>query len=187
MKKLLAFLALMPIAASAGTATLTWTAPTQYTNGTAITAPITYRVYRGNCGAAKTLLASPSAATYVDSTAPDGSNLGYAVTAVVAGVESAQTAEVCKAFPLPVPNPPANLTVTVAVVAGINMAPVYKLTATGKRSPDPAGYIALNQSCTGNVLFTYRGFSWRQVDASKVQWFGVTPSASIAARCKSQG
>jgi hypothetical protein len=182
MKKLLAMM-LLPLSAFAGTATLTWTAPTQYTNGTAIAAPITYRVYRGNCGAAKTLLASPAAATYVDSTAPNGSNLGYTVSAVVAGVESAQTTEMCKVFPLPVPNPPTNLTVTVAVVAGINMAPVYKLTSTGKRSADPAGFIAVNEGCTGNVLFTYRGKSFRKVDYTKVQFWATVPADNVAAPC----
>ena len=184
MKKLIALLALFPLAAMAGTANLTWTAPTLNTDGTAITAPLSYKVYGGVQGSAKAVLATVSALAYTHSTAPNGVTYCYQVSAVAGGVESALSAEGCKVMPPAVPNPPTNLAITVAVVAGINMAPVYKLTSTGKRSLDPAGFIALNEACSGNVLFTYRGFSWRAVDAAKVQWFGVVPDANIAGPCK---
>jgi hypothetical protein len=183
MKRLLALL-LLPLHAFAGTALVTWAAPTQYTNNTAITGQITYKVYRGLCAGTKAVVATVSGLTYTDNAAPDNANVGYQVSAVVAGMESALSAEGCKPIPPLVPNPPTNLTVTVAVVAGINMAPVYKLTSTGKRSPDPAGFVPVNVGCIGNVLFTYRGQSFRKVDYTKVSFWNTVPDANVAAPCK---
>ena len=184
MKKLLALLVFSPLAAVAGTANLTWTAPTLNTDGTAITAPLTYKVYGGVQGSAKAVLATVSALAYTHSTAPNGVTYCYQVSAVAGGVESSLSAEGCKVMPPAVPNPPTNLTITVAVVAGINMAPVYKLTSNGKRSADPAGFVPVNVGCTGNVLFTYRGLSFRKVDYTQVQFWNVVASENVAAPCK---
>ena len=184
MKKLIALLAFAPLAALAGTANLAWTAPTLNTDGTAITAPLSYKVYGGVQGSAKAVLATVSALAYTHSTAPNGVTYCYQVSAVAGGVESALSAEGCKVMPPAVPNPPTNLTITVAVVAGINMAPVYKVTSTGKRSADPAGFIPVNVGCTGNVLFTYRNQSFRKVDYTQVQFWNVVASENVAAPCK---
>lgn len=185
MKRILCLFALLPMASFAGSAALTWTPPTKNTDGSNITGAITYKVYRGSQGAAKSVLATVATAAYNDASAPDGTTQCYTVSAVVAAIESAQTAEACKVFPLPTPNPPTNLTVTVAVVAGINMAPVYKLTATGKRSADPAGFVPVGMTCTGNVLFYYRNLSFRKVDMAQVKFWSVVPDANVAAPCKS--
>jgi hypothetical protein len=74
-------------------ATLTWIAPTLNTNGTPITAPLTYNVYRGSSATTLTKLTNVSALTYVD---PAGSATPtmyyYAVTAICAGcTESADS------------------------------------------------------------------------------------------------
>ena len=184
MKKLIALLAVLPTGVFAGTANLTWTAPTQNTDGSAITLPLTYKVYGGVQGAAKAVLATVSTLGYTDNAAPNGVTYCYQVSAVAGGQESAKTVEACKVMPPAVPNPPTNLTITVAVVAGINMAPVYKLTSNGKRSADPAGFVPVNVGCTGNVLFTYRGLSFRKVDYTQVQFWNVVASENVAAPCK---
>lgn len=47
------------VASHAGTATLNWTAPTKWTDGTPITTPLTYNVYRGTRLIAYGLIAPP--------------------------------------------------------------------------------------------------------------------------------
>jgi len=198
MKKLLLLLAFLPLAAVAqsATGTLTFTPPTQYTDGSPLPASaITgYEVecskwtptggVAGTCTQfpASTLAAGATGGTLTGTIPAAGGTACWHMRTKSAPGPGPWSADACKAFAPLLPNPPGN--VTVAIVIGINMAPVYKLTSTGKRSADPAGYIALNEACTGNVLFTYRGFSWRAVDAEKVQWFGVVPDANIAGPCK---
>ena len=199
MKRLIVLFSFLPVIAFAQSAILTFTPPTQYTDGSSMPASaITgYDVQcskwtptggvAGICSqfAAAVLPSGATGGTLTGTIPATGGQACFQIRTKTAAAVSAWTADNCKTFAPLVPNPPGN--VTVAVVIGINMAPVYKLTSTGKRSPDPAGFIALNEPCTGNVLFTYRGFSWRNVDATKVAWFGVVPNASIAAPCSSQG
>jgi hypothetical protein len=87
----------VPPPPNANAAVLTWTAPTQNTDGTTITAPLTYNVYRGASATALTKLTSVSALTYTD---PAGSatptTYFYAITAVEAGVESVDSGVVSK-------------------------------------------------------------------------------------------
>lgn len=182
--KSLAIFALLPISAFAGTATLTWGAPSQNTDGSAITSPLTYKVYGGVQGTAKTVLATVSTLTYTHSAAPNGVTYCYQVSAVAGSQESSLSVEGCKAIPPLVPNPPTGLTVTVAVVAGINMAPVYKYTLANKRSADPAGYIPVGKECSGNVLFSYRGESFKKVAQSDVLFWATVASENVAAPCK---
>lgn len=47
-----------------------------------------------------------------------------------------------------------------------------KLAAAGGRQPEAAGYAAIGTSCAGNVLFSYRGNSYRRIDAALVKWWG---------------
>jgi hypothetical protein len=95
-------------------AALSWTAPTLYTDGSAIQSPITYNVYRGARGSAlavKTRIATGlTALSLTDSNRPAGVEECYQVTAVVT-VESDPTAEGCKSYPALIPAAPAGLTV----------------------------------------------------------------------------
>jgi hypothetical protein len=192
----LALLAILPVAAFAQSAILTFTPPTQYTDGSPLPASA-ITGYEAQCSKwtptggvagtctqfpASTLAAGTTGGTLTGTIPAAGGTACWQMRTKSAPGPGPWGAEACKTFAPLLPNPPGN--VTVAVVIGINMAPVYKLTATGKRSPDPAGYIALNEACTGNVLFSYRGFSWRAVAAPKVQWFGVVPDANVAGPCK---
>lgn len=190
---------------TADAATLSYTAPTTYTDGSPLPASA-ITGYEFRCGAGTTAgvvctpLSLPGTATG-GTMAITGPGTGFTAcvegatrVATVAGQSypvppwsgpglGAYSAPVCKTFPPLQPNPPGN--VTIAVVIGINMAPVYKLTSTGKRSADPAGFVALDLPCSGNVRFTYRGHSYRAVDAAAVKWWGdIVPSTNIAAPCR---
>ncbi len=183
MRKILAvLLCLLVPAAYAATVNISYTAPTQNTDGTPITGAITYKIYGGVQNQSKVLLTTTSALTYVHTSAPNGVTYCYDVTANVAAVESAPITG-CKAIPAATPNPPTNLTVTVAVVLGMNMSPVFKLTTTGKRSAEVAGYIRTGHPCTGNVLFYYRDKPYRKVAYDAVQFWNVVPSQNVAAAC----
>lgn len=99
--------------AQAPSVTLTWTAPTQNTDGTAITQSLTYNVYQGPKGAeAATPVATGVTALTWSGTAglQPGTTVCWEVTAQDSGGESAKSAEVCKTFAPSVPNPPSNLT-----------------------------------------------------------------------------
>lgn len=115
MKKLLLCLLLVPgvVLAAPPSATLTWTAPTKYTDGTTITVPLTYNVYQGLSGATKTRVLSNLVAltTTITTGLSPNSTVCWELTAVAGGQESAHTAEVCKTFPPQVPEAPAGLTV----------------------------------------------------------------------------
>lgn len=93
-------------AAEARTATITFSAPTQYTDGSSIAAgtTITYRLYQGEKGQAKVQAATLTAtATTVNTGLAAGKEYCWEVTAVINGVESAHSNEACKAFAFPTP------------------------------------------------------------------------------------
>lgn len=105
-------------------ATLNWTAPTAYTSGAAITSgtAITYNVYSSTqaagttcpAGALPTPTQAASGVAALSWTIPAYTAAGvacYAVTAVIAGVESAPSNTVQVNVTEPTPNPPASLTV----------------------------------------------------------------------------
>lgn len=110
MKKFICLVAMLwsvPLWA-ANTATLSWGAVTQYTDGSAITGPVTYSVYWGVQGAAKTLLQSGVTATglAVSAGLQSGTTVCFEVTATAGGQESARSSEACKTFPPQVPTAP---------------------------------------------------------------------------------
>lgn len=117
MKALIALLALIALPALAQTtgptAVLTWTAPTSNTDGTSITGPLTYNVYQGTSPTTLTKVASNVTATTNSITTglSDGVTYYWSVTAVVGGVESAQSLPVSKQFSPGTPSAVINLTV----------------------------------------------------------------------------
>lgn len=72
-------------------ATLTWVAPTTDTTGAPLTVPLTYNVYRGASATVLTLLLKGVTGLTAVDTPPLLGTYWYAVSAVAAGVESAQT------------------------------------------------------------------------------------------------
>jgi hypothetical protein len=97
-------------------ATLNWTAPTTYTDGTPIAAGtlVTYNVYQGPSGTIK--VKTPSSPLSVASvTITTGFVTGtvwcFQVSSIANGLESALSAEACKTFPFPPPSAPTGLKV----------------------------------------------------------------------------
>jgi hypothetical protein len=88
--------------AAAPSATLTWGAPTLYSDGTAIPAGvvITYNVYQGTSATALTKVASGVTALTDSITTGlvDGTTYYFAVTAVAGGLEGAQSNVASKTF-----------------------------------------------------------------------------------------
>ena len=111
MKRLFALLLLAGVAnaQAANQAVLTWTAPTLNTDGTTITAALTYNVYQGAKGSTTKASAStglPGLTTTIFSGLLPGTTVCFEVTAVAGGQESAHSGEVCKTFPASVPSAP---------------------------------------------------------------------------------
>ena len=96
-------------AAVAATLTATWTAPTTNTDGSPITAPLTYNVYSGASGA-EVRTQSGLTVTTQALTAAAGVKQCVQVTAVANDLESARTPEVCATPSFSVPNAPTGLT-----------------------------------------------------------------------------
>ena len=113
----LAVLLASPAFAQTGAAVLSCTAPTQFTDGTAITGAISYRFYRGTTAASQTTASPAQTSCAFTFTALAVGTHWFSATATVAGVESAKTAAVSKVVSPPAPNPPTNLTVQADLTA----------------------------------------------------------------------
>jgi len=102
-------------AAFSQTATVTWTAPTKNTDGSAITATLTYNLYQGVQGASLTKVQSGLASTSATVTTglTQGTTQCFTVTAVVNAAESAQSTSACVAIAFPTPGVPTQITVVV--------------------------------------------------------------------------
>lgn len=103
-------------AQAAPTAVVTWAAPTVNTDGSTITATLAYNLYQGLQSAGTlTKVASSIAGLTVSVTAglTPGSTQCFAVTAIEAGVESAQSNKACATIALPTPGVPSQITVVV--------------------------------------------------------------------------
>lgn len=98
-----------------GNITLGWVAPTQNTDGSAITGALTYNLY------SVTSTGSTSLQTGITGTTNQRTNLNagtpcYSLTAVVNGLESAPTVPVCVAV-VAGPNAPTSVSVTITLTA----------------------------------------------------------------------
>lgn len=103
MAMLAAFVVSIAQAQEPRTATITFTRPAQYTDGTDIAAAtvVTYNVYQGARGSTKTQVATITAtATQINTGLAPGETC-WQVTAVANGVESGLSNEGCKTFAYP--------------------------------------------------------------------------------------
>jgi hypothetical protein len=166
--------------------TVQWDAPTACDTGDPVSAcPVqTYRVERSNSptGSFTTLATvAGNVLTYTHTNAVAGQNC-YRVLSVGSNGASGPSTPACRTntSPTPIPNPPTNTRV-VSVVAGLDHVPVFTVLANGTRSSTVAGFTSAGSNCTGPVLFTYRGVSWRK----PVQWvpWQTPATASVAAPC----
>lgn len=111
MKILSAFLLmLLPLIAQPApfTATITFTAPTHYTNGDVIpvTVALTYNLYQGKDGGEKVLVGTITGTSTTINSGLTAGTYCWEVTAVAESIESARSNEGCKTFVAepPVPN-----------------------------------------------------------------------------------
>lgn len=178
------FLCLLVVGVSeAATKTCSVTLPTTNTDGSALPASQITRstCYWGASASAMTnskVIAGAGTSTTID-LAPGTWFMGAKTTAN--GNESAMSNIVQVVIPQPTPNPPV-LTVT-EVVAGINMSPAYRVTASGERGTTVIGFVPVGTACTGPVVYTYRAKSYRKVARSAVKWWGTAPTDEVAAAC----
>lgn len=101
-------------AQSARTATITFTRPAKYVDGTDIAAGtvISYNVYQGAKGSTgKAKVATITATATTINTGLQPGETCWQITAVANGVESAQSGEACKTFAFPATEP-VTITVT---------------------------------------------------------------------------
>lgn len=101
---------LMPADAGTGQLTWSWVAPTANQDASQITGAITYNFYSGPTGG-ETLTKSGITTPYYTATVAPGASLCATITAVVGGIESSHTPEVCGTSGFPTPNPPTALSV----------------------------------------------------------------------------
>ncbi len=118
MKRIISMLIGCVIAAAAWaspTASLSWTAPTLNSDGSTITATLTYNVYQAAQGSTLVKVQSALANTGVLISAglTPGTTQCFAVTAVANGQEGAQSATACAAIPFQTPGVPTQITVVV--------------------------------------------------------------------------
>lgn len=177
---------------------LSYTRPTEYTDGTPLPVGditrydiqcVSFTPTGGTAGTCPTISPTSLPGTATGGTvtltipAAGGSACFQLRTVVASGATSDWSNTACKTFAPATPNPPGN--VTVAVVIGINMAPVYSVTAAGKMST-LMGFADVGAPCGDARLFTYRGLPFHEVARENVRWWGST-KLRVAAPCAATG
>jgi hypothetical protein len=180
------FVLFFSVKGRAADAALTWTHPTQYTDGSAISAGALTQtsILYGLCNAGATgLLASPAPVTVVvpqPGSARTITGLGngkwcFAVRAETAAEQSDFTAFVAKDIVLK-PKPPTGLIVTAQTA--------YMAVRQGDRYVMvPVGTVPGGTSCDSNNGVIAGSAAYYAVPASAVTWYGSTQSTVALARC----
>lgn len=174
--------------ANAATVNLTVIPPTLQVDGTSI--PVSgagsitgYRWEYGSCvGTAFGTRGGETTSTTVSATFDLGPG-SYCFRAFARNVygESAASPVVTRTINGSPPQPPT--ITTVAVVAGLNMAPLYRINADGSRGSVVLGFVPVGAKCIGSPVYTYRGKAYHKVDTSAAKWWGTTPTPMAAAPC----
>lgn len=182
----LAALALAPASSVAAKLPLAWDLPTAYEGGSPLAAPeVTQtRIEYGTCGAGGSFgekrgeFVVPGAAT--TATSPDLAPGTWCFRAypTADGLEGAASDVLQLVVPAAAPR-------AIAVVPGMNLAPLYRIGANGARGEAVLGFIPVGSDCGGPVVFTYRGVPYRRpLDWSLARWWATTPTTSAAAPCR---
>jgi hypothetical protein len=74
--------------------------------------------------------------------------------------------------------------VVVAIVPGLNMSPVFGITSTGTRGTTVLGFVPVGKPCTGSIVYSYRGQSYRRFTSTDAVWWQSTATANAAVACK---
>lgn len=182
--RIAAGLVLSVLAAQALAATVTWTNPTTYTDGSPLvvadiaSTTVEWSVTQAFTTVAGSVVVNGSAST---ATAPDpaaGATLCYrARTTVVAskgGGQSAPSNVACKTGAFPPPNPPTNL-----VVTGLNLVAYGSQQSDERQVVYPVGTVAENTPCDG----TMSANGLYRVPKSAVTWAGSVRPPVVFANC----
>jgi hypothetical protein len=191
---------------SSGSVRLSWTAPTQNTDGTALTDLAGYRILHGSSASAlSSVVQVPNAG--LSSFLVDGLPIGtryFAVRAYTSdGRESANsnvasktiagsssTVEIFNASRTvtvrarPDPNPPTGLVVE-EPIAGITDVPVFNVSANNTRGTAILGFIEAGSPCLEpGPVYTYRSKAYFRVPRANVKWWASSARDNVAAPCK---
>ena len=170
----------------AGEAEVSWTAPTERTDGTPLDNLAGYRVLWGTASRnyVQSAVVMAPATTYIVADLPEGTHY-FAVTAFDANdLESAYSAEVSKtiAAPPPVvpPAPPGGLMVQATAMGA------YTLVQTADRMVlVPVGTVAAGAPCDGTqAIRDANGLTGYVVPKSAVVWAGTVRSEVVVAECQ---
>lgn len=177
-------LTLLSAAAVAGSLTVSWTPPTQNTDGSAIPATGTgalasTRVEWGTCSfgsfstkLGETVVSMPSTSTTVLNLTDGQLYCFRAYARNTSGVESAASAVASKTVPVPVPPTPQPPTlVTIATVA-------YEVAPNGTRLGKSVGSVPLGTACGARFITGYY-----EVPRSSVTLYRTPRSSLVVARC----
>lgn len=171
---------------------VSWSAPVQNTDGTAVPPSgagsiVSHRVEWGTCSGAvfgtrlgEQVVPMP-ALTYTVADVGPGVYCARVFARNTYGSESTASNVGTKTVPAPTPNPP--VLATVAVVAGMQQTPVYSVASNGKSLSALVGFIDVGKACGSTVLVTFRDQAFHEVDRADVQWWGST-TLRVAAPCE---
>jgi len=169
---------LLPLQALAGSVTLTWTPPTENTDGTELTDLAGYRLYWGTSSGAYTdgsvSIDSPGVTIYVVDNLPAGTYYFVATAVNSAGIESDYSNEATKTVLPPQPAPPLNLTVVETDMTA------YAISQTEDRLVTyPVGTVEAGTSCDPSMTVNGKYL----VPRSAVQWAGTVQPQVVVAEC----
>jgi len=172
---------LLPLQALAGSVTLTWTPPTQNTDGTELTDLAGYRLYWGTSSGnypSSVTIDNPGVTSYVLDGLAAGTYYFAATAFNTAGVESDYSVEATKAVlqdPVaPQPAPPSNLTVVETDMTA------YAISQTEDRLVTyPVGTVVAGTSCDPSMTVNGKYL----VPRSAVQWAGTVQPQVVVAEC----
>lgn len=172
-----------PTTTATGGATINWTPPLTNDDGSALTDLVSYRIEYGQTDFGQSVNVSAVVRAY----AFTGLAVGQwqaRVIAVSGHGESAPTNPVSFPVVAETPPPPPIGPTVVAVVTGLNMSPVFGISATGTRGSTVLGFVPAGSPCTGSPIYSYRGQAYYRFDVSKALWWASKPTADAAVACK---
>lgn len=164
----------------AGEATLSWTAPTQNTDGSALTDLAGFKIYAGLVqggpyGDVSITINNPTTTTFVVPGLAEGTTYYFVTTAFNSAnpvQESDFSNEVSKLIPPLVPNPPSMLTV-------VNMVAFYVVAQENKYVLVAVGEVPNGTTC--NPDETVNGHY--VVPRTSVNWYGSVQPQAVVAKC----
>lgn len=163
-----------PVFAQTGTAVLSCTPPTKFTDGTNIPAGtvISYKFYHGTTQQNQAEFSTAPSCAYTWGNLPVGTHW-FSVTATVSGVESVKSAPVSKTIAPPTPNPPSGLTVQQDLTAYIINQSDNRLVMV------PAGTVPAGTVCDT----TQQAMGKYVVNIATVAWAGTVRARVAFATC----